>query len=136
MELTPKTPAELTEIARGIVTNRIYAAWDAQALDLSFGMLLMMLAGSAEGTDEDVSWLDDVGLVYEDIDKANERGVNGYPAFFSAKFLHRDDRIPLQRECLRLAVALGEIPQETLDKFDESMAAAAAAEAQEEEKTQ
>jgi hypothetical protein len=128
MELTPKTPEELTEIARGIVTNRVYAAWSAEALDASFGMYLMMIAGSLQEQGEDISWLNDVGLIYEDSEKANERGLNGYPTFFSAKFLHRDDRIPLNRECIRLAIALGELPEDALTDFDTAVASHAAAE--------
>jgi hypothetical protein len=134
MKVERLTDEEITDLARAIVTNRVYAAWTTEALDNSFGMFLMMIAGSAADLGQDVDWMNDIGMVYEDIAKASERSVNGYPTFFSAQYVHREDRMALNRECIRMAVALGEVPQETLDKFDSDQASHAAAEVKDEEK--
>jgi hypothetical protein len=84
MEVTRKTPEEITTLARQIVTNQVYAAWSPEQMDNSFGGFLMLVAGSSQEQGESIDWMNDVGLVYEDYAKANERSVNGYPSFFSA----------------------------------------------------
>ena len=115
--LEPLTEEEITVLARRIVTNEVYVAWEPEALDMSFGMFMMLAGGS-----QAMPWIKDVGLVYEEWSKANERSVNGYPTFFSARFVHKDSRNAVQREALRMAVALGAVEQAVLDKFDQDEA--------------
>lgn len=143
MELVPKTDEEITELARGIVTNRIWAAWDPETLDSSFGIFLSLAASGAAAQGQDNSWLGDIGLVYEELSRANERSVNGYPSFFSAQYINREDRIKVQRECIRMSIALGSLPETALDDFDASVveyyedaAEAAAAETEPETETE
>lgn len=121
MELTSKTDEEITELARAIVTNQVYAAWDTESINHSFGMFLSLAASGAAAQGQDTDWLGEIGLVYEDLSKRNERDVNGYPSFFSAHFLTHDDRIKVQRECIRMSVALGSLPESALADFDVSM---------------
>lgn len=113
---------EITELARDVVTNMVYVAWTPESFDCSFSNLLLLLAGGLREQGEDTSWMDNIGLVYADWDEAGTHRMNGYPMFLSAKFVHRDDRYPLQRECLRMAVAIGVHTQEELDKFDAELA--------------
>src|SRR4051812_47438002 len=121
MELTSKTDEEITELARAIVTNQVYAAWDPASLDNAFGMFLSLAASGAAAQGDNNDWLGEIGLVYESLDKRNPRDQNGYPTFFSAQFLSHDDRIKVQRECIRMSVALGSLPENALADFDVSM---------------
>lgn len=117
MNLERKSPEQLTTLARGIITNEVFAAWDKEALDNAFGAFLSLLAGGLAEKGDSLP-AESIGLVYEDMANATSLSHNGYPTFLSAKFLHKDDRIPLQRECLRMAVALGMAGQEVVDQFD------------------
>lgn len=38
-----------------------------------------------------VEYFRDIGLIYEYLDKAGPRSINGYPIFFSMRIMHRDD---------------------------------------------
>lgn len=121
MELTSKTDEEITELARAIVTNQVYAAWDPAAIDNAFGMFLSIAASGAAAQGDDNAWLGEIGLIYEELSKRNPRDLNGYPTFFSAHYLTHEDRIRVQRECIRMSVALGALPEKALADFDVSM---------------
>ena len=47
------------------------------------------LGGFADMSKEDA---DDVGMIYEYMDKAGPRGVNGYPIFWSCHILGKKDK--------------------------------------------
>src|SRR5262245_31019167 len=112
------SPEEITDLARKVVANRVFIAWDPEAERCAFGGYLMLVSGGLQAQGEDVSWMDDIGWIYQDWDRAGPTSLNGYPTFLSAQFTHKDDRYLIQRECIRLAVALGTATQEQLDKFD------------------
>ncbi len=124
MNINILTDDEVTDLARRIVTNEVYAAFTAEALE-SFSTYLMLLTGglAEQGLDPALE-LGNVGLIYEDINAAGPLSVNGRPSFLSAKFVHRDDRLRVHRECLRMAEALGSIPAGTLAQWDADAAAA------------
>lgn len=107
--------ADAKALAKRIVKNEVYVAWSPEQLDYSFGMFLTIAVGSDALSTED---LREVGMVWEEWSKANERGVNGYPTFFSAHLVTWPDRIKVQRECVRLSMALGDLPADALAKFD------------------
>jgi hypothetical protein len=58
--------------------------------------------------------LDDVGLIYEYLDKAGPRAINGFPSFFSMHFLNKDDARQLGAIIKKLGAAeqaaLQEVP--------------------------
>lgn len=109
-----KTHPELVDLARDIVTNVVYAAWDDEMFNNSFSMVFLLA-----GEDLDKEWLESIGLVYEEFSKANERAVNGHPTFFSFKVLHRDDKPLLLLEMIRMGVALGTYTQKDLREAEE-----------------
>lgn len=80
------TTDELNELARDVAMNRVYCANTEEGIRWSFGFLLGML--DPPMTKE---YADQVGAIYESLDKALPRGVNGYPMFTSLRFLHADD---------------------------------------------
>lgn len=84
VDLQPLTDEQVHELARRIVTNEVFVALNADALDCAFGMILAL------GSDHIAGIVNDVGFVYEEISKASPMGVNGYPTFLSCKFVHKD----------------------------------------------
>jgi hypothetical protein len=82
-----KTIQELQEIALGIhkgliFTDRHVRIW--QELTIVFMPLLFMME---DQTDK----LGDVGMVYEYIEKAGSRGINGYPCFMSMRTITQEE---------------------------------------------
>jgi hypothetical protein len=98
---------EITTLAREIVTNVAYAAWNEDMLRCSFGPFLALAAPSI--SDEVAS---QIGLVWEHLAKAGYHGVNGYPSFLSCHFVHKDDVPLLQAEIRRMDDALGKSGEE------------------------
>src|SRR5271157_4422261 len=88
---------QLSQLARDIVTNRVFITNDSEGIDNSFSLIL---SGSAPRMTDDT--INQIGAVYEYIDKAADRSINGYPFFFSCKMLHRDDLRPLVAEVERM----------------------------------
>jgi hypothetical protein len=91
---------DLKALARRIVTNEVYVAWNAEQLENSFGAMLALAGESLREV------APDVGLIYEEYAHASERGCNGYPMFFSMRLLHRDDVETLVAHCKRMDEAL------------------------------
>lgn len=95
-----KTPEEITELARDIVTNVVYITTGHQDIGMQF-MVLMFVNWDGEEP------LKKIGALYEEYGKANPMGVNGLPTFFSCRFVHVDDMDFLRTEVERLETALG-----------------------------
>lgn len=90
--IEPLSEADLTALARDVVTNVIYLVNDPYKIDLSFGFMMTMIVSQSEFTEEEFSaWADTVGAVYAPYDEAAPRSVNGLPMFFSCKLLHFED---------------------------------------------
>jgi hypothetical protein len=118
VELVDLTPEEIEGIAVRVVTGRVFAVFHVDQMEASFGTLLML---SADG--RDMSWLNDVGCIWEDLDKAMGLTVNGAPQFMSAHFVPRSSSEDLQRACIVKFVAVGAIGAEVLATFDAERAA-------------
>lgn len=103
--LEPLTPAEITELARDVVTNRVFISGAGDERRLQAFMILML----ASLTEEQCSV---IGAVYEEWDKASPRSINGMPCFLSCKFVHIDSCVALQAEIDRMNIALGNTPPE------------------------
>lgn len=82
-----KTNEELKEIAVGIRNGTIFTdrnIRDVQILGIVF-MPLMFMSADQE------SKMEDIGMVYEYMEKASSRGINGYPIFMSMSLLTKDE---------------------------------------------
>jgi len=76
---------EVKCVARGLVEGRVFTA-DMCPPDM-IGMVFMVVGmGGLANYD-----LDKVGNIYEWLDRAGERGINGMPMFMSCKVAHVDD---------------------------------------------
>lgn len=82
---------ELKKIVLGIIENRIFTDRhihqnETQSL---MGMIFMPLVLGAFPASCPRSYLDSIGLIYEYTREASPRSVNGYPIFFSCRFLNK-----------------------------------------------
>jgi hypothetical protein len=78
---------ELREFVDDFLSGRIYTLHHVpDGQDPAMVFMVLALGGLPQGLDPN-----DVGTVYEYIDKAGPRTVNGMPHFFSCRFMHKDD---------------------------------------------
>jgi hypothetical protein len=88
-----KTDDELKQIAIDILEGRIFTDQMVRELDKNgpiIGSIFMpLLWGALKDTPEEE--LKDIAIIYEYLDKAAPRSVNGYPTFFSFCIMGRDD---------------------------------------------
>lgn len=76
---------EIKKVARGIVEGHVFTATMCPPDMLSMVFMPLGLGGLSEFE------LDNVGNVYEWLDKAGERGINGFPMFMSCRLACQDD---------------------------------------------
>ena len=84
-EVPRMTDDELADVVRAVVSGAIFTS--AQCPPDMIGSVFIVLGLGGFGSIDPES----VGLVYEYMDKAGERGINGLPMFMSCKFIHKDD---------------------------------------------
>lgn len=103
-EIPRLTDDELTKLAGRIVRNEVFLGIDDQTVT-SFKMILALAGGLNYAK---------VGAVWEEIDKAGPRAVNGMPAFMSiGGMVHIEDCNPLLKKCREMLRATGvDIPSE------------------------
>ena len=87
-----KTDDEIKEIAQGILNGQIFCdrmirpeEFEQMATSIFMSIGLMGLEQWEEFKKQDI------GMVYEYLDKASPRAINGYPIFFSAHILTKAD---------------------------------------------
>jgi len=90
-----KTDEELRVLARDRVEGRIFTDQDCPKELITSCFMVAALGGLTEivrYTKEHPNSPDRLGLVYEYMTEAGERGVNGYPMFMSLRVLNAADR--------------------------------------------
>jgi len=102
-----KTREEINEIVMGIVENRIFTHLHIhdQQRDLTTVFMVLLLMES-----KDIEWLKKarVGLIYEYMDKAAPRSINGYPCFFSCQYTNEEDMEIIKRKVLSVRKSMKE----------------------------
>lgn len=91
LNYTSKTPEEIKSIAFALLNNSIFTDRHiSQDEPHMLGSIFMPLALGAfkDLTEEEVQ---NIGLIYESLDKAGPRAINGYPSFFSFQYLDKTD---------------------------------------------
>jgi hypothetical protein len=87
---TPKTPPEIEKLAWAIVGRQVFGSWDCpQDMVGSCFMIMMFMDAKHHQSMREQH----IAHVYEYIDKAGPRSINGYPSFLSAQFLNHDDSV-------------------------------------------
>jgi hypothetical protein len=84
-----RTEADLEQLAQDLVAGRIFTS--AQVKDNSLlNMVFMPLALMGKEAMEQFA-ANEPFVIYEYIDKAGPRGINGYPSFFSFQYLTKGE---------------------------------------------
>lgn len=87
--LVEKTLEQLRELAADIVDGKVFTTNHIRPEDVRLIPSLFIPLAFAD--EEHRATLENVAMVYEYIEKAGPRSVNGYPAFFSCKFLTKEE---------------------------------------------
>lgn len=77
--------AELKRVAHGLAAGHIFTATMCPPDMIGHVFMVAALGGLSEFDAEDVA------MLYEWLDKAGERGINGYPMFMSCCVVCHDD---------------------------------------------
>lgn len=102
-EIPRLTEDDMKSVATGLVKGHIFTGSQCppDLLPMVFFPLMALQA------DYEVDW-EDVGNLYEDISKASNRAVNGFPFFFSCHIVHKDDWAVISERALAAQAALDE----------------------------
>jgi len=88
-EKIPKTSEELKKIAVDLYEGRIFCDRHIEdATDLRIVFMPIALGAFAESSEDE---LKNIGMIYEYLEQAGPRSVNGYPSFFSLNILTKDE---------------------------------------------
>lgn len=88
-ELPDYPEAEVKQIAVDLFHGKIYCDRHLHSPDDM--PRVFMIVGLGAFADHPKSYIESIGLVYEYLDKAMPRGINGQPMFMSLKLLNRSD---------------------------------------------
>lgn len=84
-----KTDDELKALAMDIVDGKVFTdQMLTSGVDIPMVFMPIILGGLKELTEEEKK---DVAMIYEYLDKAGPRSINGNPCFFSLRILFRED---------------------------------------------
>lgn len=88
VKIPSKTDEELKQFVLDFLGNRIFCMQHVAQQDLHLLGSIFMYAGLGGLATVD---RESVGTIYEYLDEAGQRGVNGYPTFISLKMLNKED---------------------------------------------
>lgn len=94
-------PADITDLARAVVQNRVYIT-NTEAGVASFELILSLALADAPE-----SFIDEIGAIWEYLEKAAPRSINGLPMFFSCHFIAQDDLASFITQVGEFEAALG-----------------------------
>lgn len=96
-----RTPEEITDLARDVVTRRKMVTNKPQVIENAFSLVFAVITIEAAAAQRIGALVGDYGEVVP------RMGRNGYPLFLSVGFVHIDDVPALQAELDRMYAALG-----------------------------
>lgn len=80
---------DLRQLARDLYGRRVFTDWHCGCVnDVLMVFMPIGLGGLSDLTSEEFG---QIGMIYEYIDKAGPRSINGMPMFFSCNYLSRGD---------------------------------------------
>jgi len=101
-----KTPAELEKLAQDIVGGRVFGSWDID--DLGMVRMVFLPLAFVDKDFSDRMKAANIVHIYEYVDKAGPRSVNGMPIFMSMNLLDETDAKDLHGRVDALAKFLDE----------------------------
>lgn len=82
------TDKELKQLAIDLAEGKIFTSLQIEKEDIAKVFLALLLGAFADKTEDEMK---DIGILYEYMDKAAPRSINGLPCFFSFHYLGIDD---------------------------------------------
>jgi len=84
-----RTAEELREFVLGVCDNKIFTDRHCRSPEDVQSVFMILALGCLEGRSEDE--VSNIGCVWEWVDQASPRTMNGYPMFVSVRFLNLAD---------------------------------------------
>jgi hypothetical protein len=108
----PKTDVELKEIAQGLAGGRIFCDRHIPPNELNGFQVFLPLAMMPPYDFEEFK-KQNIGMIYEYLDKAGPRSVNGFPVFLSFQTLTEDEtrKVLATWKALKEAAASVQVPK-------------------------
>lgn len=108
--LTEERKTELNKLAKDIVTNLVFCSWflkegEEDMIQSIFMPLGLMGKKDLEKLPEDIS------MIYEYLDKAGPRSINGFPCFLSFSYLSKEEAEYCRGRCIKIQQALKEVEE-------------------------
>jgi hypothetical protein len=93
MSLPRMSDAELREFVLGVCDDKVFTSAHLQQREGGLDLLRMVFLPLALGAMKEApeAHIKDVGLMWEWMREAGPRSINGYPMFFSVRFMHQLD---------------------------------------------
>jgi len=108
--IPPMSPEEWNSFVAQVASGHAITSQQIEPDMLGRVFMPILLGGLSDWTKEE---LGQIGCLWESYDKAGERGINGYPCFFSVRMASKEDWERAVPEInRRRAVLLGEDPKE------------------------
>jgi hypothetical protein len=99
--LAPKPKEELAQLVMDLCDNKVYTSAHLEMAgqgDMLTRVFMVLGLGGLSGLPK--REVEQIGLLYEYIDKATPMAVNGLPTFFSMKVLNKEDWKKVHRACV------------------------------------
>jgi hypothetical protein len=89
---------EIRRLAVDVCEGRVFGTWNIPECDARLVGSIFLPVGLGALAEMPAEEIDRFGEIYEYMDKAGERAINGYPMFFSMRLLEKDDATALREE--------------------------------------
>lgn len=89
LDLEPKTNEEIKALALDLITNKLFTDRHIENDQMIPTVFMPIALGAFQEVDNEE--LEKLGLIYEHLDKAGPRSINGLPSFMSMQYLSKDD---------------------------------------------
>jgi len=96
-----KTPAELHQLATGIIQGRIFTDRHLGDVKLLSGVFLPIVLGAFRDVDPNT-----IGMIYAEMGSATGMAVNGYPMFSACAALNKSDAVTVLKLVAAMHTAL------------------------------
>ena len=102
--IEPLDKDAIHDLARRIVKREVFFTNNPEMMADSFPIILLM-------TPEQFDSVGQFGGVWAEMEKASPTAINGWPMFFSCRFVHQESIEPLMDEIVRLEDLLESKPK-------------------------
>ena len=108
-EYVPLSDEELKKLALGVINQQVFGTWSIHESDMHLLPSIFMIVAFMEDIDRKRLKRDGIIHVYEWMNQAGPRAINGYPMFMSANFLDKSDSDRLSAKMKQITEALDKL---------------------------